>query len=255
MIIDNNFNSGGVHLQAFAEGTALSHEHAAAVTQRTVDGLDDAGLSFALGARPVLVTGHDGGVGFPLIGEVPAVPPVAPGQLLPKATHRGLAPAAQRPGHDAPAGPPDGQPKPNLATFAPHKGPQLVEFEHFPVFFRAQARQRGAIAQRFFYPLGNAHARNASHALDAALRIALAQQLVDLCVLRGLGHGNGYKTRLVAAGFALVAGMALTVPVPLNLVTAAFGAEVLRINHKAYHGFHPDLDHRTIDGGLNRDEN
>ena len=124
-------------------------------------------------------------------------------------------------------------------------------------FFGRRRGSRGAIAQRFFYPLGNAHARNAGHALDAALRIALAQQLVDLCVLRGLGHGNGYKTRLVAAGFALVAGMALAVPVPLNLVTAAFGAEVLRINHKAYYGFHPDLDyHRTIDGGsLNQDEN
>ena len=72
MIIDTNFNSGGVHLQVFAEGT--------------VDGLDDVGLSCAFGTRSMLVTGQDGVVGFPLVGEVSAVPLVAPEQLLPEAT-------------------------------------------------------------------------------------------------------------------------------------------------------------------------
>ena len=94
MIIDTNFNSGGVHLQVFAEGTVLSHEHVAAVTQGTVDGLDDVGLSCAFGTRSVLVTGQDGVVGFPLVGEVPAVPLIAPEQLLPEATGCGGALAA-----------------------------------------------------------------------------------------------------------------------------------------------------------------
>ena len=236
MIVDDNFNSGGVRLQAFAEGTTPSHEYAATLTQGTVDGLDDGGLFFAFGARPVLVARQDSGVGCPLIGEGPAVPPVAPGLPLPKATHRGRAPAAQRPGHDARAGPSDGQPAPALAPLAPRKGPHLVHFQHFPAFspvcFRAQARQRGAAGPRFFYLLGNAHALNAGHALGAARRIARAQPLVDLRVLRGLGHGSGHKTRLVVAGFALVVGMARTTPVPSNLVAATFGAEVLRINHK-----------------------
>ena len=79
VVIDDNFNSGRVHLQAFAERTTLSHQHAAAVTQGTVDGLDNVGLSFDLGARPVLVAGQDGSVGFPLVSEVPAAPSVAPG--------------------------------------------------------------------------------------------------------------------------------------------------------------------------------
>ena len=102
------------------------------------------------------------------------------------------------------------------------------------------------MASAFFYPLGNAHARNAGHAYDAALRIALAQQFVDLRVLHSLGHGSGHKTRLVAARFALVTGVTLAVPVPSNLVAAAFGAEVLRINHDAHYGFHPKLDHRRF---------
>ena len=236
-----------MHLQVFAEGTVLSHEHATAVTeetavtQGTVDSLDDVGLFFAFGARAV--AGQDGGVGFPLIGEVPAVPPVASRQLLPKAPHRGMAPVAQRPGHDAAAGPLDGQLEPDLAPHAPHKGPQLVHLQYFPVFF-GRRRGSGALLARAFFSLGNAHAHDAGRARDAALRIALSQQLVDLCVLRGFGHGSGRKSRLVAAGFALVAGVALTVPVLSNLVAVAFGAEVLRINHKAPYEFHPELDRR-----------
>jgi hypothetical protein len=31
-----------------------------------------------------------------------------------------------------------------------------------------------------------------------------------------------------------------------NLVAAAFGAEVLSVNHKYSYGFHPNLDHRPL---------
>ena len=58
-------------------------------------------------------------------------------------------------------------------------------------------------------------------------------------MLRGLRHGGGLEARLVMAGFALIAGMALTVPITPNLVAVTFGAKMLRINHKYPHAFHP----------------
>ena len=150
MVVDNDFNSGGMHFQAFTERTTFAHEYAAALAQGAINRLHDAGLAFAFGARPVLVAGQDLGVGFPLVGKVPAAPTIARGPGLPEAARRGFAPTAQRPGHDAPAGPFDGQPEPDFALFAPHKRPRLIEFERlpapFPRFFRPRALSLGGVA-------------------------------------------------------------------------------------------------------------
>lgn len=60
------------------------------------------------------------------------------------------------------------------------------------------------------------------------------------------GYGRGHEPRPLVAGFALIAGMALTMPVAPNLVAATFGAEVLRINHNYLYRFHSYLDHRPF---------
>ena len=123
MIINHDSNPGVGHGQGLAERAGFAHQHAAAVAEGTVDGLDDAGLALAFGTGPVLPAGQDGGVGFPLVGEVPAVAAVTPGQGGPQAPQRRFAPAAQRPGHDAATGPFDHEPQPHLALFAAHKAP------------------------------------------------------------------------------------------------------------------------------------
>ena len=134
MVVENDFNLRCVHFQKFTKRTAFAHGHAA-LAQRAVAGFHDAGLAFAFGTRPVLVAGQHLGVVLSLVGEVPAASPVTCAQLLPKAAGRGVAPAAQRRGHNAPADPFNSQPEPDLALLAPDERPQLVEFEHFPALF------------------------------------------------------------------------------------------------------------------------
>ena len=68
-----------MHDQRLAEGAGFAHQHAAALAQRAVDGFDNIGLAFALQAGPVLPTGQHPGVGFPLVGKVPAVAAVTAG--------------------------------------------------------------------------------------------------------------------------------------------------------------------------------
>ena len=53
MLVDTNFDSGGVHGQAFAERAAFADQHAAALAQGAVDGFDDVGLALALGTGAV----------------------------------------------------------------------------------------------------------------------------------------------------------------------------------------------------------
>ena len=62
VVVDDNFNSGLVHHQAFAEGAGFAHQHAASLAQRAIDRFDDAGLPFAFGARPVLPARQDLGI-------------------------------------------------------------------------------------------------------------------------------------------------------------------------------------------------
>jgi hypothetical protein len=76
IIIDNYFDSGGMHNQGFAGGAGLAHEHTTALVQGAIYGFDDAGLAFTLGTGPVLPAGQHLGVDFPLVGSL--FPPAAP---------------------------------------------------------------------------------------------------------------------------------------------------------------------------------
>jgi len=42
-----------MHDQRFAKGAGLADQYAAALAQRTINGLDDTGLAFAFGAAPL----------------------------------------------------------------------------------------------------------------------------------------------------------------------------------------------------------
>jgi len=178
IIINHDFNSGCVHGQRLAEGAGLAHEHAAALAQGAINGLDDAGLARALGAGSVLPAGQDLGVGFPLVGEEPAVAAVMCRQGLPQLAQRRFGPAAQRLAHNTPPGPFDHEPQPDLALATAHKTPQFIEFQHFPPLApgigRAPRRQGRRGERRFFYPFGNRHARHPPEPNNAALRVALA---------------------------------------------------------------------------------
>ena len=122
-----------MHDQRLAEGAGFAHEHAAALAQRTIDGFDDAGAAAAFGTAPVLPTRQHPHVALPQVCEIPAArtPPV-PRQLRPQAPGRGRAAVAQHPGHDAPAVALHRQPEPNLALFAAHERPHLIQFQHRP---------------------------------------------------------------------------------------------------------------------------
>jgi hypothetical protein len=74
--------------------------------------------------------------------------------------------------------------------------------------------------------------------------MALFQQLIHLRILGGFGHGRGLEASLVAARFALVAGVPLAMAIAPNLVAASFGAKMLCVNHNGSYGFHPYSDHR-----------
>jgi len=86
----------------------------------------------------------------------------------------------------------------------------------------------GEAACAFFYPTGNRHPRDTRHAGNTALRIALAQQVVNLRVLYRFGYGGGGKAGLMPAAFALVFGMAPSAAITTNMLTAVSGAEMLR---------------------------
>ena len=187
-----------MHGQRFTEGAGFSHEYAAALAQGTVDGFDDARTAAALGASAVVPAGQYADICFPQVGEVPAMAVVTRRQRLPQAPSRGRITPAQHPSHDAPAGPFDGQPQPDLALLVADEGSHLIQFQRPPLLFLfpfgPQAGQRGWSRLRFFYPTGNPHVRDARQAGNAALRIARAQQLVHLRVLHRFGHGSRLKS-------------------------------------------------------------
>ena len=144
-----------MHLATFAERARLAHEHLVPLAQGAVEGLHEAGAAAALRTAEVLPTGQSAHVGVPEVGEVPAARP-APvgGQLVPQALRRGPAAVAQHPGHDAPAGPLNGQPEPHFLLPGPHKRPHLVQLQRRPTlslsFLGPQARRRGRSRQGFF---------------------------------------------------------------------------------------------------------
>ena len=45
VVINHDFDSGGVHEQGFTERTRFSHEHPAALAQGAIDRFDDAGFA------------------------------------------------------------------------------------------------------------------------------------------------------------------------------------------------------------------
>ena len=153
------------------------------------------------------------------------MPPIVLGPQLP--ARRGFAPVAQRPSHNATAGLFGGQPKSDLRFSHPTKVYISSSTSHrfFCAFFGRKRGSAGATAAAFFNAAGDGCARNAGHAHDTALGIALAQELVHLFILRCFSYDCGYK-----AGFVLVAGMALMMPVAPDLVAAAFGAKMLCMN-------------------------
>ena len=116
-----------MHGQRFTERTRLAHEHAATLAHGAIDGLDDVGLALAFGTGPVLPAGKHFGVGFPLVGKIPAMAVIPAGQRLPELTQRRFTPAAQRPAHNAPPGAFDHEPQPDFALFMAHKAPQLIQ--------------------------------------------------------------------------------------------------------------------------------
>ena len=235
-----------MHLQRLAKRTGFADKYDAALTQGTSDRFDDAGAAASFGTAPVLPAGQCADIRFPAVGEGPAVAVVTAGQGLLQPP--GRVALAQHPGHDAPAGPFDGQPKPDFALFAAHEGPHLLKFKRLPPLalrpFWPQPGQRRRVRQGFFYPARHRHADHASHAPDAALGVALQQEPVDLRVLRGLVHGRRHKPGLVPTRLARVLGMALAATVASNLFTATCGTQMSRRNHTQNYTAHPKLDHR-----------
>ena len=118
-------------------------------------------------------------------------------------------------------------------------------------------RLRWALAERrgsrggegsaaFFYPFGNRHPGHPREPDDAALRVALTKQGIDLGVLGRFTHGRWHEQPLVAARGALVFGLAFFTAIAANCRAAALGAKMLRINHSPLYGAHPLIDHRQI---------
>ena len=101
----------------------------------------------------------------------------------------------------------------------------------FCAFLGRKRGSSGKAACAFFYPTGNRDPRNPGHAGNAALRIALAQQFVDLGILHRFRHGGGREAGLVAAALALILRMAPSAAIAPNMFTAASGAEMLRKDH------------------------
>ena len=109
----------------------------------------------------------------------------------------------------------------------PDKGPHFIGFEHFPplaLSFRRAPRQPGRRRKgRFFYPLGNRHPGHVREPNNAALRVALAEQGINLGVLDRFAHGRGHEQPLVAACGALVFGLPFFTAIAPNRRAAALG--------------------------------
>ena len=157
VLVDADFDSRRVHGLGFAERAAFADQHTTALAQGAIQGFNDGGLAFALGAGPVRTGGKGLGVSRKEVREVPAVAAVAVGQGLPEAAGRGRIAPAQDPSHDAPTGLFHGQPKPKLAPFTAHKRPHLIEFKRFPPpalrFLAAAGATAGGLAALFLASL------------------------------------------------------------------------------------------------------
>ena len=174
------------------------------------------------------------GIGWKQVRKIPAMTAVSLGQSRPEAAGRGRVGPAPKPRCV-------GWPVPRPATARPCAacGPQTVTSQ--PVltlptgcaapFSAAGGARAGALAA-LFGQFGHSHAGHAGHARNAALRIALGQQLFHLGVTgRPLGSSR-HKLGLVAAGLALVAGVPAAVPVAPNMLAAATGTKVLSNHHQ-----------------------
>ena len=53
VLVNANFDSGGVHRQQFAKRTGFADQYAATLAQGVIQGFDNIGLAFALGTGPV----------------------------------------------------------------------------------------------------------------------------------------------------------------------------------------------------------
>ena len=105
-------------------------------------------------------------------------------------------------------------------------------------FFGRRRGRGGRAANAFFYQLGHRHARNAAHAHDAALGVALDQELFNLGVAQGPPRRRWHEAGLVATRRAVVLGVALATTIAPDMFTAAGGAEVLRDYHEPPYVFH-----------------
>ena len=113
-------------------------------------------------------------------------------------------------------------------------------------FFGRKRGKGGRAACAFFYQFGHRHARHAGCTRNAALRVALDQELFHLPVANGSRRRCWLKPGLVPAGFALVLGVAGRTAVAPNLFAAVRGTQVLCYHHKQKYGAHLKLDHRPL---------
>lgn len=203
-----NFDSRRVHRLQFAKESGFAHQHTAALTQGAIQGFDDVRLAFAIRVGLMRASYKCLGVGRKQVGEIPVVGALALGQGGQSHTLCRLRPT-----------------KVHISSSS--------SASHF-FFCSFLGRKRGSggeAACAFFYPTGNGYTRDTRHAGNTALRIALAQQFVDLRILHRFRHGGGGEAGLMPASLALVFGMAPGAAIAPNMFTAASGAEVLRKNH------------------------
>ena len=88
-------------------------------------------------------------------------------------------------------------------------------------FFARRRGNAGLGCCAFFCQLGHRHARNARGPYDAALRVALDQQLFRLGVARGARRTRRVQIALVGARLAMVLGPPVAAAVLAHLVAGA----------------------------------
>ena len=131
VLVNDELQADVMHSQRTTERAGPAHQHAATLTQGTVNGFHNAGLPAAFGTGLVGALGQHALVGLPLIGVVPGVGAIGLRQRLPQALRGGLPATAQHPRHNPTSAALNSQPQPYLAAFLTHKRPHFVEFQLF----------------------------------------------------------------------------------------------------------------------------
>ena len=173
MLVDGNFNAVIVAGSALAERTGAAHEHATAVPQLAVEGLDHARTDLA----DVVSSGWQYlRVSTPAIGKVARVAAVAARQRLPEPRKRRGAPAAQHPTTMCRLARSTASQSHTLRFLRPtnvHISSSSNASQRLCcAFFGRNRGNDGAGRCAFFYPLCNRVARHAGGPGNAAQRVA-----------------------------------------------------------------------------------